>query len=233
MRSIRHTRFRNCIGAALVALMCLLLSAFVLVPASASAKDLVYDYQSKQDGSGVSDPTTKIDITKLDSRSHDAVEGAVLAILDADGKELVRWTSDGTTKHFDRFLQEGVPLNVEQEYILREISAPDHYDTAPDTHFIIGKFGTVTIKEGSAAETTSKYALNLYDTMQPQYVDEYLEEHKGDQIEEEKGGKDFWENMPITGDQAIMLLVALGVIVVAIVVIVIARRKSREERDRE
>ena len=75
------------------------------------------------------DEATDIEVKKQ-SEGGTLLSGAVLAILGKDGKEVIRWTTDGTPKELKAVLK------ADTEYTLREISAPSGYKKANDLRFV-------------------------------------------------------------------------------------------------
>lgn len=107
---------------------------------------------------GVSDEVTKLYVSKLDDTNHEFVSGAKLQIIEKEsGKVVEEWTSVESAEGFER------KLNVETPYILHEVSAPEGYELAEDTEFIIDAYGILSITSGSDAEKTSDTSLSLYD----------------------------------------------------------------------
>ncbi len=89
------------------------------------------------------DEATDIEVKKQ-SEGGILLSGAVLAVLDKDGKEVIRWTTDGTPKELKAV------LNADTEYTLREISAPSGYQKADDLRFVTPHTGqkfTVTMTD--------------------------------------------------------------------------------------
>lgn len=79
----------------------------------------------------ISDCITKITVEKQDAETGEALEGAVLSIVDKEtGKAVDTWKSD-------KELHEVKGLVVGKTYILKEISAPSHYEKAADIEFIV------------------------------------------------------------------------------------------------
>lgn len=80
------------------------------------------------------DKITKITVEKQDAKTGNPLEGAVLSVIDKEsGKTVTTWRS---TKE----PHEIKGLVVGQSYILKEITAPSHYEKAVDIQF--------TVKEG-------------------------------------------------------------------------------------
>lgn len=107
----------------------------------------------------VSDDITRVYVNKLDSDTHEYVQGASMAILEKDSGTVVdEWVS-GEAPHAN---EKG--LNVGVVYILREVAAPDGYEVAEDTEFMVNEVegAGITVLSGPA-ELTESYRFNLYD----------------------------------------------------------------------
>lgn len=77
----------------------------------------------------------KVSIQKKDDLDA-FVSGAVMQILSADGKTVIKeWTTDGAAKRFDR-----LPAG---DYILHEVSAPNTHNRAADIEFTVQATGSV------------------------------------------------------------------------------------------
>ena len=66
------------------------------------------------------DDTTKVEINKT-TEDGTPLKGAVLQLLDKDGKEVEQWTTDGTAHVLTAKLTAGAT------YVLHEVSAPAGY----------------------------------------------------------------------------------------------------------
>lgn len=78
-----------------------------------------------------------IEFSKKDETSTGAeLKGATLQVLNKDGNELAKWTTDGNTHKVDL---------LAGEYIFREMKAPDGYVTVSDIRFRVEENGSVTI----------------------------------------------------------------------------------------
>ena len=84
----------------------------------------------------VENPPVVLKVRKL-APSGNAVRSAKMALLDADGKTLDSWTTDGS----DHTLP---ALANNQSYTIRETEAPDGFIVAPDLHFMLDSFGEIT-----------------------------------------------------------------------------------------
>lgn len=164
---------------------------------------LTYD----RDG-GVYDEATQLDVNKLDTRTHEWVEGAELAIIEKDtGREVVRWTSGKASKQLEKV------LNVGTAYILRELKAPENYQVAGDVEFVIDDYGAVSITKGNSNGNAelSGTTITLYDTM--------LDAEVVDRVERPADG-----DLAQTGDWLpIAGLASVGL--AALIVAIIARRR--------
>lgn len=107
----------------------LTLAALVAAPGRALAvTELEYDPQTNP----VADNVTRLDVNKLETGSRDAVVGAKMQIIDEEtGAVVAEWTTDGSQHELSKI------LDIEKVYILREVSAPEGYEVAPDTRFIL------------------------------------------------------------------------------------------------
>lgn len=170
------------------ALVAAVLAGIVLIPASTAfgvQQIEVPDTMEYQ----ASDPVTVVEITKLSAAAeHKPVVGAVLQIVVADtGEVIYEWTTDGSTITINRTLYkangERVNLNLETVYILREKSAPEGYEKAPDVRFeITGIYDSdVTIYDDGDghAYLTGAHAITLLDdsTTQPreEFINDYVQ----------------------------------------------------------
>lgn len=176
---------------------------------------LTYD----KDG-GVYDETTQVEVNKLDTRTHEWVEGAKLVILEKEsGKEVASWASGKAPQKLAK------TLNVGITYLLREVEAPGEYRLANDVEFVIDNYGNVTITKGTENGNAelSDNTITLYDTMM-------------DAEEVEQRERETTREVPLgtilaqTGDM--LPILGIGAIVLAslIALIVAARRRRHEER---
>ena len=165
---------------------------------------------------GVSDEVTKLSVSKLDYTNHEFVAGAKMQILEkSSGKIVAEWTTGDSAESFER------KLNVDTSYILREVSAPEGYDLAEDTEFIIDAYGILSITSGPDAEKTSDTALRIYDKKLgvTKVTKNTKENHNQKFVDVVKTVK--------TGDTAqIGLFAILLIAAIAVVIIVLRRRKN-------
>lgn len=176
---------------------------------------LTYD----KDG-GVYDETTQVEVNKLDTRTHEWVEGAKLVILEKEsGKEVASWTSGKAPQKLAK------TLNVGITYLLREVEAPGEYRLANDVEFAIDNYGNVTITKGTENGNAelSDNTITLYDTMM-------------DAEEVEQRERETTREVPLgtilaqTGDM--LPILGIGVIVLAsLIALIVAGRRRREGKD--
>ena len=84
------------------------------------------------------DDTTKVEINKT-TENGTPLKGAVLQLLDQDGKEVEQWTTDGTAHVLTAKLTAGAT------YVLHEVSAPAGYCKAADQSFVVPADGSKKI----------------------------------------------------------------------------------------
>lgn len=178
---------------------------------------LTYD----KDG-GVYDETTQIEVNKLDTRTHEWVEGAKLVILDKEsGKEVASWTSGKAPQKLAK------TLNVGTTYLLREVEAPGEYRLANDVEFVIDNYGNVTITKGTENGNAelSDNTITLYDTMM-------------DAEEVEQRERETTREVPLgtilaqTGDMLPILGIGL-IVLVSLIALIVAGRRRRAGKDDE
>lgn len=176
---------------------------------------LTYD----KDG-GVYDETTQVEVNKLDTRTHEWVEGAKLVILEKEsGKEVASWTSGKAPQKLAK------TLNVGITYLLREVEAPGEYRLANDVEFVIDNYGNVTITKGTENGNAelSDNTITLYDTMM-------------DAEEVEQRERETTREVPLgtilaqTGDM--LPILGIGAIVLASLIdLIVAGRRRHEGKD--
>ncbi len=183
-------------------------------PAYGKDGSLLFVYD--RDG-GVYDEPTLVEVAKLDSRSHEWVEGAKLSIAERDtGKVVAQWTSGQASETL-----EGV-LNVGTVYVLREDEPPADYKVAALVEFVIDQYGSVEILSGGDngnAELLDS-TIKLYDTL---LTAENVVTENRENVREVPGPG---TTLARTGDALALGAVAL-VACAALVVLALAIRKRR------
>ena len=208
-RNITATAPSVRIGAICMALAAALLACVLCAP-QAFAKQTV----EMPDGWGVSDDITRIHVTKVDAGTHEALKGAKMAIIDRETGEVIdEWTTDGTTHETEKL------LDVNRDYILRELEAPEGYDKVQDTIFKVNEMeGTgITIIDPvpSSTELSEMYKVTIYD----QHVDIVKEETRT-----------VTTKAPKTGDETPLAPVGAlaGAAILGIAVLQFAKRRIKD-----
>lgn len=97
------------------------------------------------------DNTTIVKISKQDMTTGTELSGAKLQIIDKDGNVIEEWVSTNEPHYIEAKLIAG------ETYTLREITAPDGYNTAEDIEFTVNADGSVTevvMKDSKIITTT-------------------------------------------------------------------------------
>lgn len=177
-----------------------------------------YDHEG-----GVYDEATSVEFNKLDTRTHEWVEGAKLPIVEKDtGTVVTRWTSGKAPEKLQKVLNVGVT------YVLREDEAPENYQKADDVEFVIDSYGKVSITKGTenGNATLSDSAITLYDTMLD--AEEVVPVERETVREIPETGKTV-DKLAKTGDM--LPLAALGLLaLVALAVAAVAARRGRNRK---
>ena len=197
-----------------IGVVCLFVAAALLACMLCAPQALAKQTLDMPEGWSVSDDITRIHVTKVDAGTHEALKGAKMAIIERDSGVVVdEWTTDGTTHETEKL------LDVNKEYILRELEAPEGYEKAQDTIFKVNEMeGTgITIIDPvpSSTELSDSYKVTIYD----QHVDIVKEETVTKQRSV--------ASSPKTGDETPLVPVAVlaGVALVAIVVLQLVKRR--------
>ncbi|MCI9129498.1 MAG: hypothetical protein HFJ65_04210 [Eggerthellaceae bacterium] len=190
--------------------------------ARATEGNLLFTYA--HDG-GVYDAVTTLDFNKLDTRTHEWVEGAKLSILEkATGKLISSWTTGKGSHTISR------QLDVDVEYILREDQAPDGYATAADVVFKLDQFGNVEILSGGGSNAeVQESTLTMYDTMFDTENVIYRMNETLREVPSTDGSR-----LPQTGDDSLGRIVAftlLGVAALCLMTVAAFALRRRRKRD--
>ncbi|QTE68143.1 Cna B-type domain-containing protein [Clostridiales bacterium] len=86
----------------------------------------------------INDALTKVVINKTDIANGKELEGAIIIVLDSEGKQVDCWVSKMNETH------EIEGLKTSEEYTLKETVAPEGYTIATETTFTIDETGKVT-----------------------------------------------------------------------------------------
>lgn len=171
---------------------------------------------------GVADEATELSVSKLDTRTHEWVEGADLVILEKDsGKEIASWTSGKAPQKLEK------TLNVGTTYLLREVNAPENYKLANDVEFVIDSYGNVSITKGTENGNAelSDNTINLYDTMMD------AEEVDTQNREKVREVPEAGSLLAKTGDMLPLLGIGVVALAALIALLVAVRRRRANEKD--
>ena len=101
------------------------------------------------------DDATLVKISKQDMTTGTELAGATLQVIDKDGNVIEEWVSANEPHYIEAKLIAG------EKYTLREITAPDGYNTAEDIEFTVNADGSVTevtMKDEAIIVTTPNVA---------------------------------------------------------------------------
>ncbi|MBQ6168455.1 MAG: TonB-dependent receptor [Ruminococcus sp.] len=101
------------------------------------------------------DDATLVKISKQDMTTGTELAGATLQVIDKDGNIVEEWVSTNEPHYIEAKLIAG------ETYTLREITAPDGYNTAEDIEFTVnadGRVTEVTMKDEAVIVTTPNVA---------------------------------------------------------------------------
>ncbi len=101
------------------------------------------------------DDVTLVKISKQDMTTGAELAGATLQVIDKDGNIVEEWVSANEPHYIEAKLIAG------ETYTLREITAPDGYNTAEDIEFTVkadGSVTEVTMKDEAIIVTTPNVA---------------------------------------------------------------------------
>lgn len=189
-------------------------------PQGAQSEDGNMIFTFEQDG-GVFDEATYTEIAKVDTRTHEWVEGAELSIIEKDSGKVINSWKSGTAVE----VLQG-KLNVDTTYILREDKAPEGYAKANDVEFKIDQYGAVEILSGTSngnAELQDA-TIRLYDTMLDAEVVETVQKENVIETPDNSAG-----GLSKTGDYLPIAGVALLALGSLIVLLVVARKRKNSK----
>ena len=182
---------------------------------------------------GVADFVSKLNIAKIDTAGK-YVKGAKMQIKErSTDKVVAEWDTAEEPMAFARYLMNGESLNVDTEYVLHEVSAPEGYNLADDILFSINKYDSsinvykfddngnlVYDKEASDAWVSTK-TLTMIDVPVKEEVKEIRHEIEEKRVEYRKA--------PDTADNssAIGMFAIFAAAVVAIAALLILRKRAK------
>lgn len=111
----------------------------------------------------ISDGKIKLTVSKQDFYDHTEVPGAEFSILDKEGNVLASWVSGSEPCAVDTSKLIASSDSYE-EYILREVKAPNGYNKAADIPFAIDRDGNIYLVQGDGQYTLAENnMLTMYD----------------------------------------------------------------------
>ena len=199
-----------------IGIVCMLIATAFLACVLCAPQALAKQTVDMPDGWGVSDDITRIHVSKVDAGTHEALKGAKMAIIDRETGEVVdEWTTDGTTHETEKL------LDVNREYILREVEAPEGYDKVEDTIFKVNEMegtGISILSKDETTELSDSYKVTLYD----QHFD--FQDSKTKTVTQTRSSA---SQAPRTGDETPLLPLSMlaGAAILGIVVLLLAKRR--------
>lgn len=221
---------RSLVRALLMATLSVVLAAVMAIPALAD-QELDYDPVVNP----VADNETHVSVGKFEKGTDHYLAGAKLSVYKADANGIptddavVSWTSDGNAPKDIAGI-----LDVNTEYVLVEESAPDGYEKAANTRFILRSEDFETAGEvlsphddvrwTEVSGTNQAFSISLYDAVSgEQHVSRTLE------VDSELKTSDA-TSLAKTGDST-NLAIAAAIAVAGITVVVIGLRTRKKEKD--
>ena len=246
MHSETKMHARNCVIGALMATAAFVAALLAPGAAMADTVELEYDPQANP----VEDNQTHLQVNKFDSAAHEFVEGAHLVIYAKEGgspdNPVAEWVS-GKGMH-----EIAGVLDVETEYVLHEVSAPEGYAVAKDVVFTLHSTEDQTTGEiidgatyydkdskktktnaefniiDADGETAQGFVISLYDEVLPKEKVIHRSRETSDEIERSVETRNSLAQTSDLFNQPLVIGLA-GAGVAVIVVGVISRRKKNEK----
>lgn len=212
--------------------------AVALAPRVARAEEATSDVVDAYEDN--SDYRTTLTVSKVDATDGAAVAGAKLAIYKANdlNSPLVTWTTGDGSKAFERFLdqEKGVSLDQDQEYVLRELEAPEGYEKAEDTHFTLKSAGVTpgvfqtTLEVSGAGQKVGEDGIRLADQRSDNWQTVYKRSDNTTNTTTNDTSSRGTGNLAKTNDPTVMgPVLAIGI--VGLVLVALALHRSRKKKD--
>lgn len=150
-------------------------------------------------------------ISKVDVTNSEEIDGAKLAIRDADGNEIVSWESskkDGAKK-----LSISEYFEADKEYTLNEVEAPKGYELAKAIVFKIGTDNVIYVKDASGAFTVvTDQTIVMKDLPSTSVVTTETTTTTSSNTSKKTG-----DTAPVAPITVVMLVAAVGIIILGVV----------------
>ena len=153
-------------------------------------------------------------ISKVDATNSEEIDGAKLAIRDADGNEIVSWESskkDGAKK-----LSISEYFEADKEYTLNEVEAPKGYELAKAIVFKIGTDNVIYVKDaGGAFAAVTDQTIVMRDLPSTSVVT--TETTTTTTTTSSNTSKKTGDTAPVAPITVVMLVAAVGIIILGVV----------------
>lgn len=153
-------------------------------------------------------------ISKVDATNSEEIDGAKLAIRDADGNEIVSWESskkDGAKK-----LSISEYFEADKEYTLNEVEAPKGYELAEAIVFKIGTDNVIYVKDaGGAFAAVTDQTIVMKDLPSTSVVT--TETTTTTTTTSSNTSKKTGDTAPVAPITVVMLVAAVGIIILGVV----------------
>lgn len=150
-------------------------------------------------------------ISKVDATNSEEIDGAKLAIRDADGNEIVSWESskmDGAKK-----LSISEYFEADKEYTLNEVEAPKGYELAEAIVFKIGMDNVIYVKDaGGAFAAVTDQTIVMKDLPSTSVVTTETTTTTSSNTSKKTG-----DTAPVAPITVVMLVAAVGIIILGVV----------------
>lgn len=154
-------------------------------------------------------------ISKVDATNSEEIDGAKLAIRDADGNEIVSWESskkDGAKK-----LSISEYFEADKEYTLNEVEAPKGYELAEAIVFKIGTDNVIYVKDaGGAFAAVTDQTIVMKDLLSTSVVTTETTTTTTTTTSSNTSKKT-GDTAPVAPITVVMLVAAVGIIILGVV----------------
>ena len=155
-------------------------------------------------------------ISKVDATNSEEIDGAKLAIRDADGNEIISWESskkDGAKK-----LSISEYFEADKEYTLNEVEAPKGYELAEAIVFKIGTDNVIYVKDaGGAFAAVTDQTIVMKDLPSTSVVTTETTTTTTTTTTSSNTSKKTGDTAPVAPITVVMLVAAVGIIILGVV----------------
>lgn len=155
-------------------------------------------------------------ISKVDATNSEEIDGAKLAIRDADGNEIVSWES--SKKGGAKKLGIGEYFEADKEYTLNEVEAPKGYELAQPIVFKIDTDNVIYVKDASGAFTAvTDRTIVMKDLPSTSVVTTETTTTTTTTTTSSNTSKKTGDTAPVAPITVVMLVAAVGIIILGVV----------------